>query len=700
MARGELVEIGDGFRIPELLESLGARLREVGTTNRVRLSDYERAVDDQTAFVLKVHPSNFVVAGSPPRCRSSALAALPVPVVADIGSGLLAPHPRLPASRAPPRRCAPARRWSPPPATSCSAARSAGSSWAAPRWSSALRRHPFARALRVDKLTLAALEATLTGPPPPVRRRTRPATGRAAGPGARHRRLPGRQRAGRRRPSAAAVGGGGAPEVELPSAAVRLPPRLAVPLRAGDPPVVGYVEHGRLLLDLMAVRPPRRDWRAVGAAATGGSARARVATAGHVDHGKSTLVRALTGSDPDRLAEEHERGLSIELGYCWTSLPGVGDVAFVDVPGHERFIAPCSPGSARCRRSCWWSPPTTRGCRRRPSTSPRCDALGVRHGVAAVTRCRPRRPGADDAPGPAGGGRDPLATRPSSRSAPHRRRVSTTSASTWPTWSARCPRRIPAPTSGCGSTAASTSAARARWSPGRCPRDGLGGGRSPRRGDRSSRVRGVQCLGRPVDSVPAWPASRSTSPARTARSWTAERARRPERLVVHDVVDVRLQGDARPPPAAVAAPRGDGRPSAHLRPLGDDPARLTLDHAAAAADRRPRPAARPRQPAPLGLTVLDPAPPALTPGAARPGPRLRCGHRGAGRRPPSSSGGAPARSHAAQMAPGSACRTPPLPRDGVVVGAVSPEGRPAGQAVVRPWSRSRRLAAPWTTGCR
>src|SRR5919112_1334876 len=64
-----------------------------------------------------------------------------------------------------------------------------------------------------------------------------------------------------------------------------------------------------------------------------------IATAGHVDHGKSTLVRALTGSDPDRLAEERRRGLSIDLGYAWTALPPVGDVAFVDVPGHERFVS-------------------------------------------------------------------------------------------------------------------------------------------------------------------------------------------------------------------------------------------------------------------------------------------------------------------------------------------------------------------------
>src|SRR5580765_432847 len=63
-----------------------------------------------------------------------------------------------------------------------------------------------------------------------------------------------------------------------------------------------------------------------------------VATAGHVDHGKSTLVRALTGMEPDRWAEEKRRGLTIDLGFAWTTLPAAGDVAFVDVPGHQRFL--------------------------------------------------------------------------------------------------------------------------------------------------------------------------------------------------------------------------------------------------------------------------------------------------------------------------------------------------------------------------
>src|ERR687889_125394 len=163
-----MLEIGDGFRVPELIESVGARLREVGTTNRVRLSDYASAVHDETAFVLKVHPSNFRVEGFTSAVPVRDLAGLGVPVVADIGSGLLAPHPMLPDE--------------PDAATALRAGATlvtasgdkllggpqAGLLLGEASLVERLRRHPFARALRVDKLTLAALEATLTGPPPPV----------------------------------------------------------------------------------------------------------------------------------------------------------------------------------------------------------------------------------------------------------------------------------------------------------------------------------------------------------------------------------------------------------------------------------------------------------------------------------------------------------------------------------------------------
>ncbi len=111
-----------------------------------------------------------------------------------------------------------------------------------------------------------------------------------------------------------------------------------------------------------------------------------VATAGHVDHGKSTLVRALTGTDPDRLAEEKRRGLSISLGYCWKRIDGAGEVAFVDVPGHERFLTTTLAGVGPVPVALFvvaaddpWMPQAAEHLAA-------LDALGVRHGVLAVTR--------------------------------------------------------------------------------------------------------------------------------------------------------------------------------------------------------------------------------------------------------------------------------------------------------------------------
>ncbi len=118
-----------------------------------------------------------------------------------------------------------------------------------------------------------------------------------------------------------------------------------------------------------------------------------VATAGHVDHGKSTLVKALTGTDPDRLAEERRRGLTIELGYCWTSWPEVGDVAFVDVPGHERFLTTMLAGVGPVPAVLLvvaaddpWMPQAAEHLAA-------LDALGVRHAVVAVTRADLADPG-------------------------------------------------------------------------------------------------------------------------------------------------------------------------------------------------------------------------------------------------------------------------------------------------------------------
>jgi len=263
VSRGELIEIGDGFRLPDLLESTGARIREVGTTNRTTAADYAAAIGPQTGFVLKVHPSNYRIEGFTSSASVADLALLGVPVVGDIGSGLLAPHPLLPDEPD-------AATWLEAGAALVTASGDkllggpqAGLLLGRADLVTALARHPLARALRVDKLTAAALEATLSGPPVPVAAalatgldelslRAQHVAGQLAAAGLDARPVP----------AEGAVGGGGAPGVGLPSAAVSLPSSLAQPLRAGAPvrsaampAVVGRMEEGRLLLDLRAVAP-------------------------------------------------------------------------------------------------------------------------------------------------------------------------------------------------------------------------------------------------------------------------------------------------------------------------------------------------------------------------------------------------------------------------------------------------------------
>ena len=253
ISRGEMVEIGDGFRLPDLLASTGARLVEVGTTNRTTAADYARAIGPDTGAIVKIHPSNFRMVGFTSTPGLAELAGLGVPVVADIGSGLLAPDPLLPDE---------------PDAASVLAAGAhlvtasgdkllggpqAGLVLGEAALVTRLRRHPLARALRADKLTLAALEATLRRPRTPTwmalhadpeRLRERCERLAAALPGGLGAQVV---------PATGAVGGGGAPGVELPGWAVAVPEELAVPLRRGDPPVVGRQAGGRLLLDLRCI---------------------------------------------------------------------------------------------------------------------------------------------------------------------------------------------------------------------------------------------------------------------------------------------------------------------------------------------------------------------------------------------------------------------------------------------------------------
>jgi L-seryl-tRNA(Ser) seleniumtransferase len=249
VSRGEMVEIGDGFRLPDLIASTGARLREVGTTNRTHLRDYADAVGPDTGCVLKVHPSNFRVEGFTSAVPVAQLAGLGVPVVADVGSGLLAPHPLLPDE--PDARTALRAGAA---VVTASGDKLLGGPQAGLLLGRAgeverLRRHPLARGPAGRQAHPGGAGSHLARTPHPDldgadRRSRRPA--RAVHTGG---------RAGRR-DGAAQRGGRGRwrrARLALQGWAVALPASWAAPLRAGDPCVVGRVERDRCLLDLRCV---------------------------------------------------------------------------------------------------------------------------------------------------------------------------------------------------------------------------------------------------------------------------------------------------------------------------------------------------------------------------------------------------------------------------------------------------------------
>ncbi|MDN5899503.1 MAG: L-seryl-tRNA(Sec) selenium transferase [Brachybacterium sp.] len=277
LSRGEMIEIGAGFRLPDLIASTGARLHEVGTTNRTHLVDYTDALGPGTGCVLRIHTSNYRIIGFTSEVPLAELAGpcrdAAVPLIADLGSGLLAPEALLPDE--------------PDVATALrdgadvvvvSGDKLLGGPQAGILLGRAdviarLARHPLARAVRADKLALAALEATLDGPVPPVldALRTVPAVLRE-----RTARLAA-ELDGTVVPHAGRVGGGGGAEVPLPGWAISLEVELAGLLRIGDPAVVTTVQGGRCLLDLRCL-PAEDDERVARAVAI-----ARSRAAGEVD---------------------------------------------------------------------------------------------------------------------------------------------------------------------------------------------------------------------------------------------------------------------------------------------------------------------------------------------------------------------------------------------------------------------------------
>lgn len=275
VSRGELVEIGDSFRIAEIMTQSGARLIEVGATNRTHRRDYEAVLSATTAVLLKVHRSNFRVSGFTTEVALAELTeigrAYGVPVLNDLGSGLLVDGRDLGL---------------PPEPTPADALRAgadlvtlsgdkllggpqAGIVLGRRELVARLRRNPLCRALRVDKLTLAALEATLALYRDPARARREIPTLRMLGLGAEELAARARAFADRLRAAdiaattlagASAVGGGAYPDASLPTTLVALDVEVAADdvaerLRAGTPPVVARIQDGRVVLDLRTVAP-------------------------------------------------------------------------------------------------------------------------------------------------------------------------------------------------------------------------------------------------------------------------------------------------------------------------------------------------------------------------------------------------------------------------------------------------------------
>jgi L-seryl-tRNA(Ser) seleniumtransferase len=264
VSRGELIEIGDGFRIPDVLARSGARLVEVGTTNRTRMADYERAITDETAVLLRVHQSNFRIVGFTEQPKLGELAQLAerhgLVLVDDLGSGAAVPIGDEPTARDSLSSGAQLVCFS---GDKLLGGPQAGIAAGHAGLIERLQRHPLQRALRADRLTLAALEATLAlYRRPDVARERIPVLRMLDEPAetvrARAERLASLVD-GAVEPTVARVGGGALPLAELPSFACVVAETLAAPLRNGDPPVVGIVRDGHLLLDCRTLADPEID---------------------------------------------------------------------------------------------------------------------------------------------------------------------------------------------------------------------------------------------------------------------------------------------------------------------------------------------------------------------------------------------------------------------------------------------------------